>query len=247
MLQDIYQESAIQRYPIGLRYAVDERVFRYAKSGITMLNHATYRLAVCTDQILAINDLLSVAPAKVIGDTTVKVAVGTFQGGVVAANELIGGYVEIWPVAGGNQFMWRLIKSNTAVSGGQFTITVDKPFNFAVGIASQVSIHPSIYRAVKPAFQAGLGAYQVAVGLPPIPVTLNYYFWLQTWGRCFIAPTGTWPLAAANFVDVYMHSDGCINSSLGEGIGTTVSPQRIGYALGAGLYGTGEVMLQLAP
>lgn len=248
MLQDIYEQSAVQRYPLGMKYSPDGfRVFRYSKSAVTMLTHASYRLAVCTDQILAANDLLSVAPAMSIGDKTVKVGAGSFQGGVVALNELINGFIEIWPVAGGSQFMWRRILGNTAVSGGFFIITVDKPFNFAVGVGSEVSIHPNIYRAVKPAFQAGLTDYQVAVGLPPLPVTLNYYFWLQTKGRCFVAPTGTWPLAAANFVDVYMHSDGCINSSKGESIGTANSPQRVGFALGAGNYGSGEIMLQLDP
>lgn len=246
MLQDIHEESVIQRYPIGQRYAVDERVYHYAKAAHAIGNVGTYRLSVCTDQILAINDMLSVAPAAVVGDKEVTIAIGAFQGGVVAKNEFINGYAEIWPVAGGNQFMYRRILGNTAVSGGNITITVDKAFNFALGVGSQVTIHPSVYRAVKSAGDAGLVNYQVAVGLPTIPVTNAYYFWLQTYGPCFIAPTGTWPLGAANFVDVYMHSDGCINSSLGETIGTAVSPQRVGYVLGAGNYGCANIMLQLA-
>jgi hypothetical protein len=259
MLQDIHEQSAIQRYPIGFKYPisdpVDLRGFHYSKSAHAIGNVGTYRLAVMTDQILENNDRRSVAPAAAAGDKTVKVDVTVgfapnflaFQGGVVAVDELIGGYVEIWPVAGGSQFMWRRIVHNTAVSGGNIIITVDKPFNFAVGIDSQVTIHPSIYRAVKSAGDAGLTNYQVAVGLPPIPVDNGNFFWLQTWGRCFVAPTGDWPLAIANFVDVYMHSDGCIHSSKGESIGTSNSPQRVGYALGAGLYGSGEIMLQLDP
>jgi len=246
MLQDIHEQSLLQRYPIGQRYAVDERVYHYSKAALAIGNVGTYRLSVCTDQILALNDVLTVAPAAVVGDKAVTVAVGAFQGGVVAKNEFVNGYLEMWPVAGGNQFMYRRIMGNTAVAGGNITITVDKAFNFAVGVGSQVTIHPSVYRAVMSAFDAGLVGYQVAVGLPTIPVTNGYYFWNQTYGPCFIAPTGTWPLGAANFVDVYMHQDGCINSSLGEGIGTTVSPQRVGYTLGAGNYGTGNVMLQLA-
>lgn len=245
MIQDIFEESDVQNYQLGQRYAVDRRVFHYSKAAHAISNVGAYRLAVSTDQILAVNDLLSVAPAAAEGDTEVTVAVSTFQAGVVAKDELKDGYVEIWPVAGGNQFMWRRIKSNTVVSGGDITLTLDKPLNFDVGVGSQVTIHPNIYRAVKSAGDAGLVGYQVAVGLPPIPVTNGYFFWMQTRGPCFIAPTGTWPLGAANFVDVYMHSDGCINSSLGEVIGTTVSPQRIGYVMGAGNYGCAEIMLQL--
>lgn len=257
MLQDIHEQSAIQRYPIGQRYEYDGKVLHYAKLTHAVSNVGTYRLAVSTDQILQVNDRLSVAPAKVIGDTTVVVDVasvgapggGAFQGGAVTLNELIGGHIEIWPVAGGNQFMWRKIKANTAVSGGNITITVDKPFNFAVGIASQVTIHPNIYRAVKSAMDAGLAGFQSAVGLPLIPVTLNWFAWLITYGRCFVAPTGVWPGAAANYRDVYLHSDGCINSFSNEigAIAGNVSPQRVGYVVNAGNYGAAEIMLQLDP
>jgi len=258
MRQDIHQASAIPNYPIGMRLAVDDRVFHYCKATLAISNVGCYRLAVSVDQILQVNDRLSVAPAKVTGDTTIVVDVasvaapggGAFQGGVVAKDELVGGSIEIWPVAGGNQFMYRKIKANTAVSGGSIIITVDKPFNFAVGVASGVTIHPSIYRSVRSAFDAGMAGYVSAVCLPPVPVPLNNYFWGQTRGLCLVAPTGTWPGAAANFRDVYLHSDGCINSSLGETIGggaANNSPQRVGYAVGAGNYGTAEIMLQLAP
>jgi hypothetical protein len=256
MLQDFHEQSAIQRYPVGLRYVYDNRVFHYAKFTNAVGNVGTYRLAVATDQILENNDRRSVAPAKVIGDKTVTIDVTVgfapnflaFQGGVVAANELIGGHVEIWPVAGGNQFMYRKIMANTAVSAGNITITVDKPFNFAVGIASQVTIHPNIYRAVKSAVDAGLAGFQSAVGLPIIPVTINYFAWLQTWGLCFVAPTGAWPGSAHDYRDVYLHSDGCIADFVTEyAAGANISPQRVGYVVNAGNYGAAEIMLQLDP
>lgn len=246
--EQYYDEiSPVQNFSIGSRMVVDERTFHYAKCNAALVAPCTYRLAVTTDQILAVNDLLSVAPAMVVGDKTVTLAVAGFQAGVVAANELVDGWAEIWPVIGGNTQMFRRIVANTAVVAGNFNITVDRPFNIPLGIGSQVTIHPSVYRAVQSAFSAGLAGFQVAVGLPPVPVTINNYFWLQTWGPCCVGPTGGFPLGVADFVDVYLHSDGCINSSLGEVIGTTVSPQRVGYVLGAGNYGTMKIMLQLAP
>jgi len=258
MLQDIHEESAIQKYPIGIGIAYAGRVLHYAKFTHAVNNVGCYRLAVSTDQILQVNDRLSVAPAKIIGDKTVVVDVvsvgapggGMFQGGVVTLDELVGGSIEVWPVAGGNQFMYRKIVRNTAVSGGNITITVDKPFNFAIGVGSGVTIHPNIYRAVKSAVDAGLAGFQSAVGIPLIPITNGYFAWLITYGRCFVAPTGVWPGAAANFRDAYLHSDGCINSSLGETIGggaANNSPQRVGYVVNAGNYGSAEIMLQLDP
>jgi len=259
------EESAVQNFTLGSRMQVDERTYHYARAALAIvdtINPGTLYLAVMTDQILAVNDLLSAAPARVVGDVTVVVTNGGagFQAGTVVADELVGGYVEIW--SGGNQMMWRRIIANTGqVAGvpGTITITVDRPFNHNVAVLSQVTVHPSIYRATMSFVDAGLADHCVAVGLPPIPVPINHYYWLQTWGPCFVGPTGlgVWPLAAAaagQFIDVYFSmNEGGSKSSLlanplaGGPIATTESPQRIGYALGAGNYGSGEIMLQLAP
>lgn len=242
------EESVTQNYAIGSRMVVDNRTYHYSYSHAAIaLPTATYRLAVSTDQILAVNDLLSVG-ATVAGATQLVVTVGAYQGGIVAANELVNGYVEIWPVAG-TGFMFRKIIANTAtLVGGNITITVDRPMENVVGAASQVSIHPSVYRNIESAVTAGLAGFGTAVGLPPIPVTLNYYFWLQTWGPCFIAPTGAWPLSAANMFDVYFHQDGTTNDFNTEyAAGANPSPQRIGFAMGSGAYGSGAVFLQLNP
>jgi hypothetical protein len=246
--QDYDEESATQNYTIGSRMQVDERVFYYsyahaAIAGIT----ASMRLAVSTDQILAVNDLLSVG-ATVAGATQVVVTVGAFQAGVVTANELVGGWLEIWPVAG-TSFMFRKITANTATAvGGNITITVDRPMENVVGAASQVTVHPSVYRNVESAVTAGLAQFATAIGLPPRAVQLNYYFWLQTWGPCFIAPTGAWPLSVLNDYDVYFHQDGTTADFNAEyAAGANISPQRIGHVMGSGAYGAGSVFLQLAP
>ena len=242
------EESATPHFTIGSRMVVDERTFHYAHASAAIaLPTAAYRLAVSTDQILAINDLLSVG-ATLAGATQVVVTVGAFQGGVVTLNELVGGNVEIWPVAG-TGFMWRKITANTATAvGGDITITVDRPMENVVGNASQVSIHPSVYRNVQSAVTAGLVGFATAVGLPPRAVQNGYYFWLQTYGPCFIAPTGAWPLSAANRYDVYFHQDGTTADFNAEYAGgANPSPQRVGYVMGAGNYGCGQVMLQLCP
>jgi hypothetical protein len=243
--QAYYQIDANQNWEIGAKMKVDRRVFCYSQAVAALATPPdNYRLAVSTDQILAVNDLLSVG-VTAIGATTIVVTVGALQGGVVVADEFKNGYVEIWPL-GGLGFMWRKIISNTATAvGGNITLTLDKPMDLATGAASQVTIHPSIYRHVDGAVHAALPGFAAAIGLPPVPVTINYYFWLQTYGPCFIGPTGAWPLSVANQYDVYNHQDGTTNSSLGEVIGTTPSPQRIGHVEGSGAYGSGAVFLEL--
>ncbi len=245
--QDYDEVSATQNYTIGSRMAVDERVFHYSFAVAALVHPTTYRLAVSTDQILAVNDMLTPAGA-LAGATTIQVTIGAFQGGIVAVNEFVNGWAEMWPVAGG-AFMHRRIIGNTGtLVGGAITLTLDRPLNIAMGLGSQLTIHPNIYRNVDTAVHAALVGFAPAIGLPPVPVPINNYFWMQTYGPCFISPTGAWPLSVANFYDVYYHSDGCTNSANNEGIagGGNVSIQRIGHVYGSGAYGSGEVFLELA-
>lgn len=242
------QVSATKNFTISSRMVVDERSYYYSQAVAALVAPCNYRLAVSTDQILAINDLLSAAPAVVAGGTTIVVTVAAFQAGVVTANELVGGFIEVWPVAGAARFMWRRITANTVAAAGVMTITVDRPFDLAAGLLSQVSIHPSIYRRVNSAGAAGLAGFAAAIGVPPVPVPINNFFWLQTYGPCLISPTGAWPLSVANFYDVYYHSGGETNSFNNEGGagGGNISIQRIGHVMGSGAYGSGAVFLEIA-
>jgi len=206
-------------------------------------------MAIQGDAYLATNEMLTVAPAGAIGDKTLTIVTTLFIGGggagVVLKDELKGGYVEIFPVAGG-AFMWRKITGNSANVGDNTIITVDRPFNVAVGVGSQVGLHPSIYRAIVPPGSIAAG-YGVATGVPPVPIPLaTPFFWLQTYGPVWLASTGAQPLSAGYDVDAYMHQDGTIGTSLGETIGTVQpSPQRIGHVMGAALYGCNQIFLEL--
>lgn len=240
--QQYDEESAVQNFEIGSKMVVDERVYHYSKAVAALAYPTQFRLCVSIDQILAVNDMLSTTVTTVAG-RVVTLTVGAFQGGVVAANELVNGYVEC-NAAG--LYAWRKIIANTAAAAGVMTITVDRPFGAIFAIGSQFSIHPSLYRNVDTAVHAALVGFAPAIGLPPIPVTIDYYFWLQTYGPCFIGPTGAFPLSVANQYDVYYHQDGTTNSSLAEGIAVQPSPQRIGHVMGSGNYGSGAVFLEIS-
>jgi len=240
--QDYDEESVTQHFTIGSRMQVDDRVFYYSQAVAAIVYPFQFRCCVSTDQVLAVNDMISTTATTVAG-TTVTLTVGAFQGGAVPANDLEGGYVEC-NAAG--IYAWRRIVSNTVAAGGVITITVDRPFGQIFAIGSQFSVHKSIYKNIADPVTAALGGFAAAVGVPPIEVTIDYYFWLQTYGPCFLGPTGAWPLSVANFYDVYYHVFGESNSSLGETIGVTVSPQRIGHVMGSGAYGSGAVFLELA-
>jgi len=241
--QDYDEEDITQNFTIGSRMQVDDRVFYYSQAVAALAYPQQYHLVVSTDQILADNDCVSTTATTVVG-RTVTVDVTGFQGGVVAENELEGGYAEF--NFGGVLFCWRRIVSNLAAVANACTITVDRPFGAIYPIGAGVTLHKSIYKSVDSAAHSALFTYQPAIGVPPIEVQIDYYFWLQTYGPCWIGPTGAFPLSVADFYDVYYHTMGETNSSLGVGIGATVSPQRVGHVMGSGAYGSGAVFLELA-
>jgi len=197
----------------------------------------------------ATDEPLTAAPAVAAGDKAVTVTTTLYVGeggaGVVAKDELKDGFIEVWPTVGTNPFMFRRITGNDANVGLTTKIYVDKPFDLAAAVGSQVGIHPCPYRSIIPATSvvAGFGA---PAGVPPVTVPINNYFWLQTDGRVWLASTGAQPLSAANMLDAYMHSDGTINNRQSE---PQVSPARVGYVMGAtaggAAYGLNQIMLQL--
>lgn len=249
--QEYDETSTTQNYELGSRKVVDERVFHYARAGAALVAPCTYRLQTNQDLNSPTTWGLALGAAITAGDTTVTVTAGAYQAGVVALNELKGGWIEVWGAA--NAFMWRRILGNTAaVGGGNFVITVDRPFNVGVIIAgNSVALHHSIYYDVRMGGTVpATVAYESAVGLTPVPVANGSYFWLQTWGPCFIAAQLGQPGAVVNFRDVYLGAAGTVLSfNAAYAAGANVSPQRVGYIMGASTNGDGndDVMLQLAP
>ena len=251
------EESATPNYDLGSRMVVDERRYHYCLAGAAIVMPGTYRLAITQDISIAANTLASVAPIVTVGQSVVVVAVGAFQGGAVVANELVGGWIMVMPT--GNVLMWRRIIANTVVAAGNFTITVDRPFTTQIEIGDEVEVHPSIYRDVRTA--TGVlpqrPGFMTPVCLPPIEVQNGYYFWGQSYGPCWIAPSGPMARNAAHLEDVYFWSNGCYALlsdfggfvDVGTGI-ANISPLRIGHVLPMGeLGGPGSNMinLQLAP
>jgi hypothetical protein len=245
--------SAVQNFMLGSAMKVDERVYHYARAGAALVAPCTYRLAVNADLQAPTTWGMALNVAIVAGDRTCTITPGAGYGEVpntVGLNELVGGWIEIWGPA--NLFMWRRIIGNTAILVGvpaTMVITVDRPFNGAVPAAAGVAaLHRSIYRNV----QTG-GVYpgvESAVGLPPVPVPINNFFWLQTWGPSYIASQIGNPGAVVGFRDVYLGVAGTVASfNLAYAAGANVSPQHVGYIMGASTLGDGnnDVMLQLAP
>lgn len=247
------QQSVAQNYTLGSRMVVDERTYHYTRAGAALIAPCTYRLAVNADLNAPTTWGMALNVNIVAGDRTCTITPGVGYGEVpntVGLNELVGGWIEIWGAA--NLFMWRRIIGNTAIVAGvpaTMVVTVDRPFNGAVAAAAGVAaLHRSIYRNVQ---MAGVyPTFESAVGLPPIPVANGSFFWLQTHGPSYIASQLGQAGGVANFRDVYFGANGAVVSyAVASAAFANVSPQRVGYVMGASTNGdgNGDIMLQLAP
>lgn len=244
-----YAVETTQRYIYGSRAMTwDGKVFKYShavaavKSGWGAFN------TVDVDGLISV-----VLPnAVAIGDTEWTITVASGDGyakdGVVAKDELVGGYV----VAGHGEdkVMNRTIVANTAVAsgGGTSVITVDGPATQAMTATtsySEVVLNPYRYLAVAP----NESTYESVMCVPAAAAGAGYNFWGQTWGPCWVIPGGgdASPGDTANDRTMYFVGDGSVNG--GYALTTESGYQLAGFIIDSTKSGTGcmpLLMLQIS-
>lgn len=175
MLQEIYEEMLLQKYPIGMRIAKDDRVWRYSKAGSAL--RSAWGAQTYNAYSSGVNrETNTIGAAALAGATTLTLTAV----GVVTANMFAGGYACInW------EMIYHRIKSNTGVVGGTFTVTLDEPLAQNIDVASIVSLYRNPYDDVR--LLEGAGTHPLwasTVGIPMRAVQSGYHCWLQTWGPC---------------------------------------------------------------
>jgi len=257
MRQDIYEVSAIQRYPIGFKYPktnpMDLRSFRYAEAGAALVSG--WGAFSVIPQICGFDAIALPADQ---GARQLTITVGGGDGilgdGVIAENYLVGGYVVIFTPAPMNAIQ-RMIVANTAQAipgglGGPMTLTLDKPLSQDVVVLNfHAECMANPYRLV----QTGTHQQSSVVGVPTMPVPLATPFcWLQTWGPLWITPTGVNEgLGNANR-EVCFVGNGSINDRENADVPVHGSEknQRAGFVLPnllGGAVGAPFIFLQIAP
>lgn len=184
MLQGIYVESETQKYPIGKRYAKDERAWRYAKAG------GALRPGYGAMTYMTFPESATIAEAALKDATSITC---TAQAAVVA-NHYAGGYALIRTNVVGGLLVYYRIKSNAVAlaPAAEFTVTLEDALAQALDATATVVLYASPFADVRrPVTEdpgskwSGFGAY---VGIPSFAVTKDCYFWLQTWGPCMAVP-----------------------------------------------------------
>lgn len=171
----IYAQETTQRYVLATRHITwDGRVFKYARAGNT--NYTGQGSLFFQEEQVGYT---TVGDSQVIGDTTI-----TIDSQTVAEDLWQGGYVIIYG-ADNSDVQNRGIMGNSAASTSTVTVYLDAPLATAITADSTgVELLGNPYYDLR---QAGTNYVSIA-GLPAVKATVGQFFWVQTWGICWIAP-----------------------------------------------------------
>ena len=239
--QDIYEISTTQNFRIGTRRVQDERVFRYAYTGLaTLTGRAVQNLSTNEERNLA-------AAGSLAGATTVTITVIAAAG--LAENELQGGYV-CWTNITYQQH--RIASHPQANNGATCVLTLETPVVTNPVVLNTTRLFPyhSPYASVGECV-GGANPFAKFVGMPPGTIAADKYIWIQTWGPVNVCPVGFYG-GAGNQNAAWFAQDGALSTpAIFPG-----SYQRAGYWLPCTYYGGAPVamedgnhllMLQISP
>ena len=221
--QGIRELSAVQRYEIGSRLAMpapDCRIFHYCEADIAHTNVVSAGIA-NGDTLHFMN---SAVIAGVVGDRNISVVIDPADVAGYVRNQFRGGSITIHtaPI----QIVYNII-GNEPDDGVNVLLHLGEPLIAAVPLPTFCEIHENQYNSTVPMTGAG---DQSVVAVPLMPVTIDNFFWGQTWGKCICAAAvGGGIGAIVNEASVYFQDDGSI------GCGTDLAPasgfQYAGYII----------------
>ena len=240
--QDIHEVSTTQKYELGTRRITpDGRVHRYALAGTGGV-YPGFGAAI-TDAI-ALSEALHVS--AVAGATEI-----IMDQNAIHKDVWKGGYIVLGSEAGAT-CQNRMITGNGNHDDGETNhviVTLDRPLLAAVttGVTyTEILLNP--YGNLKQIVASG-NSFATFMGVPAAACPAASYFWLQTWGICWVCPGGgDAPGDAASERTVYFVADGSINGA-GAAISIEAGYQKAGTIVEYSAAGAGPpmTMLQISP
>lgn len=186
--QGIFDSHVTQQHRVGeVMRLNDGRAFRYAYNGGAVLAVGKLVTGLACTQVAK-----SVLPASV--------AIGSYELTVVTAAadlNMAEGYMNVESGTGlGYSYKIKSSKANAATATSTDIVLYD-PIQVALvsGGTSVVTLHYNPWYGV--VLQASMAL--PVVGVPPIAVPINYYFWCQTWGPVAVY-TGQTPAISMRLV-----------------------------------------------
>lgn len=173
----LYRASTVKDtdWNIGDRVVLpDGRVFRYGLAVNSVAPGSGVKFSgTMDDDGVASN----VNRAQVVGDKELRYASQSF-----AKDELRGGYVIIY--SAGDTYQQFGIVGNTLCSESEMTVYLDRAITVVVTSTQYTEILPNPYRYLK----HESSSHESHAGIPMSAATAGQYFWVQTWGPCWINP-----------------------------------------------------------
>ena len=236
--QRVWELKTVAQYSIGTRLITEDgRVFRYAKSGGAC--YTGQGCAIYPDVAISGNSTGAlVATDKQI--TFAYAVAGTF-----AKDALKGGYITIFGGTPANaDCPQRYITGNNANGVGALTLDLDAPVGRVVDDAQFCEVYYSPYADLR----LGTLTTQSFAGVAATYVSAaSVYFWVQTWGPCWIAPQVA-SFNSGEYRDAYFRHDGSIQAySEDQSDPYALNKQRAGFIIQTGLTAGPLLMLQVSP
>lgn len=187
--ETLYKASTVKdsKYNVGDRIVTpDGRVFRYSKA------YAEVQSGYLARNWQPGNTYAVLAAAAAIGDMSVEATIGAsdfIASGAVALDELAGGYILLNHNTEDPQFRGIVGNSVTTNAGGTITIYLDAPIAVeALTVSSGCEILPNPYRYLVGNSGDYDNDFSSFLGVPCVNASAAQYFWLQTWGPCWVTP-----------------------------------------------------------
>lgn len=247
VVPDIRDTDSVQRYPIGTKLVDGERVFYYAKASSVGVSKTDYGVKNGYGQDVAYTTVAAVASA---GDKTLVIDVQSTDGqddnGVFAANYFAGGFVVVFN-HDDDAFVCRILESTATTGAGEMTLTLQDeiPVDLAIGDVD----HAECMAHWALGCEWNTANEEPVVGVAHAKVTADYWFWLQTWGPCWLGPSSSGPCEAAHKHQVVFESTGEVDNH-DDSSAVLEFQQHAGFglchAVGGG-QGAPFIMLQICP
>lgn len=245
-IPDIRDTSATQLYPVGTKLLDSERVFYYAKASSVGVTKTDYGVKNGYGQDVAYTSIAATAAA---GDKAITLDVqagdGQADDGAFAVNYFAGGFVVVFN-HDDDAFTCRILESTVTTGAGEMTLTLQD--ELPVALAADVD-HAECMAHWALGCEYNTATEEPVVGVAHAKVTANYWFWLQTWGPCWLGPSSAGPCEAAHQHQVVFESTGEIDGHIYDSAILT-EQQHAGFglchAVGGG-QGAPFLFLQITP
>lgn len=187
--QGIFQQSSSKKEELGRLRVEDEKMYRYARAGATALGAGVFTVG---EAIAAAHQNEAILAAEAIGTKTLTVTVTA--GTAIDENELQGGEFLINDATGeGHTYV---IESNTAITTAttEVNLTLKRGLKVALDTTSEFTLirNPMWGAIVSTTLTLPL------IGVTPIAVTADYYFWAQRVGNCSVLNDSTTMVTGQN-------------------------------------------------